>query len=177
MRNSNACSHWNSHAWTHARLKQQMWWVISAACSSLNGFLSDWVDYIMASHTLNYRHTLLLLQPTSGEKRKGRQEAEGGTWWGQKTPYLVIHAFILTRHLFLSCFVTSTVKCLETLLFWQLVLDFWHPLYPHFPLFFFSIWSHSQKKFNLWPLRLNFVCYLFILWQESGVIDFSKAEL
>lgn len=62
---------------------------------SLNEFLSFWLDDIMALHTLNYRHTLLLLlQPTEGggerenEREKGKRE--GGRWWGQSCPYLVI---------------------------------------------------------------------------------------
>ena len=83
---------------------------------SLNGSLYFWLDDIMALHTLNYRHTLLLLQPSEGkrerlghsEKESGRQR-EGGRQWGQKCPYLVIHACVLIPHFFLCpavCFVS-----------------------------------------------------------------------
>lgn len=38
---------------------------------SLNGSFSFWLDDIMALHTLNYRHTLLLLlQPTEGKRER-----------------------------------------------------------------------------------------------------------
>lgn len=45
---------------------------------SLNGSLSFSLDDIMALHTLNYRHTLLLLQPTEGKrKRESRSQGKG----------------------------------------------------------------------------------------------------
>lgn len=44
---------------------------------SLNGSLSLSLDDIMALHTLNYRHTLLLLQPTERRKRVSRSQGKG----------------------------------------------------------------------------------------------------
>lgn len=93
-----AWGHRHTHKFTQAVTLQE--WSVSYHSTlfnvpSLNEFLSFWLDDIMALHTLNYRHTLLLLlQPTEGggerenEREKGKRE--GGRWWGQSCPYLVI---------------------------------------------------------------------------------------
>lgn len=85
---------------------------------TMNGFLSFWLDDIMTLHTLNYRHTLLPLQPAQGEKKEspghGKKESErlsgGGSWWGQKCPYLVISAWLFNST-FLLCAVKHRCVC------------------------------------------------------------------